>query len=323
MIKAGIIGGDGYATGELIRLLLNHPDVDLKWVQNQRLAGCDVASVHQGLIGEIDMHFTAETRFEEIDVIFLCLGSGESRRFLEQHAAALPEDLRIVDLSPDFQFDEEHGFLYGLPEINRKYIIRGKRTANPGSIATAVLLALLPLARNLLLNSDIHVNVISGCTEEGIEPSTVSRFPWRNENVTLYKPLKHPQLNEIQRMLASLQTSFDSKVNLIAMQGGFSRGTLLTAYIDCPIELSEIRKLYESYYDDHNFTFVSDRMPDLKDVVNTNKCILHLSKEDGKLLVVAALDNLMKGGAGQAVHNMNLLFGLHERVGLQIKASAF
>ena len=276
------------------------------------------------LVGETALYFTNETPLDAVDVIFLCTPHGESRKFLELHKDNIPDDLRIIDLSQDFRIaDDTHDFIYGLPELNRKYIIRGKHVANPGCFATAIQLALLPLARNLLLNSDIHVNAITGSTGAGVKPSATSHYSWRNDNVSIYKPFTHQHLAEIYQTLHGMQASFNSKVNFIPVRGCFSRGIFATLYMDCPVELSEIKKLYNEYYDDHNFTFVSDRMPDLKDVVNTNKCLLYLTKEDGKLLIVSVIDNLLKGASGQAVHNMNLLFGLHERVGLQLKASAF
>lgn len=322
MIKAGIIGGAGYTAGELIRLLLNHPDVELVWVNSNSNAGNPVSQVHQGLIGETDLVFTSETPFDQIDVVFFCTPHGESRKFME--ANAIPEDLKIVDLSQDYRIsDGEHDFIYGLPEVNRKYIIRGRHVANPGCFATAIQLALLPLAKNLLLNSDINITAITGSTGAGVKPSATSHYSWRNDNISVYKPFKHQHLAEIKQTLKSMQNSFNSEINLIPVRGCFSRGIFVATYLDCPVELSEIKKLYEDYYDDHNFTFISDKMPDLKDVVNTNKCILHLEKEGNKLLIISVIDNLLKGASGQAVHNMNLLFGLHERVGLQLKASAF
>lgn len=324
MIKAGIIGGAGYTAGELIRLLNIHPDVELKWVNSGSNAGNLVTDVHQGLIGELDLHFTSETPFEEIDVLFFCTPHGETRKFMETHE--IPVDLRIIDLSQDYRIqDGTHDFYYGLPELNRRSIVKegAKHVANPGCFATCIQLALLPLAKNLLLNSDIHVNAITGSTGAGVKPSATSHFSWRNDNVSIYKPFKHQHLAEIRQSLSQLQNSFKASVDFIPVRGCFSRGIFTTAYLDCPIELNEIRKLYEDYYADHNFTFVVDKMPDLKDVVNTNKCLLHLIKEDGKLLVVSVIDNLLKGASGQAVHNMNLLFGLHECTGLKLKPSAF
>ena len=323
MIKAGIIGGAGYTAGELIRLLINHPDVEIKWVNSSSNAGNRVDAVHQGLIGETDLEFIADTPFDDVDVMFCCTPHGETRKFMESHI--VPEELRIIDLSTDYRHqDDSHDFVYGLPELNRKRIVNGtKHIANPGCFATCIQLALLPLAKNLLLNSDIHVHAITGSTGAGVKPGATSHFSWRNDNVSIYKPFKHQHLDEIRQSLSQLQSSFSSKLNFIPVRVCFSRGIFATVYIDCPIELNMVRKLYDEYYADHNFTFVTDKMPDLKDVVNTNKCLLHLIKEDGKLLIVSVIDNLLKGASGQAVHNMNLLFGLHERVGLNLKPSAF
>ena len=322
MIKAGIIGGAGYTAGELIRLLIDHPDVDLKWVHSSSNAGNRVDSVHQGLIGETKLVFTADTDFSNVDVLFFCTPHGESKRFLESHPEAL--ELKIVDLSQDYRIaDGNHDFIYGLPEMNRKYIIRGRHVANPGCFATAIQLALLPLARNLLLNDEIHVTAITGSTGAGVKPSATSHYSWRNDNVSIYKPFRHQHLAEIRQTLSTLQTSFNSEIDFLPVRGCFSRGILAAVYLKCPVDVEEVKKLYREYYSDHNFTFLSERMPDLKDVVNTNKCILHVTKEDGKLLVVSVIDNLLKGASGQAVHNMNLLFGLHELTGLRLKASAF
>ena len=325
MIKAGIIGGAGYTAGELARILLNHPDVELKWMSSTSNAGNRVDSVHQGLIGETDLVFTSETPFAEIDVLFLCTPHGFSKPFLEEHKAEIPEELRIIDLSQDFRIkDESHDFVYGLPELNRKYIVHDcKHVANPGCFATAIQLALLPLAKNLLLNSTVHITAVTGSTGAGVKPGPTKHYSWRNDNVSIYKPFKHQHLLEIRQSLEQLQSSFNQELEFIPMRGCFSRGIFATLYMKCPIELEEIKKLYEDYYSDHNFTFITDKPVDLKDVVNTNKCILHLEKVDDKLLITSVIDNLVKGAVGTAVHNMNLLFGLHERVGLHLKASAF
>lgn len=323
MIKAGIIGGAGYTAGELIRLLINRPDVQLMWVNSSSNAGNPVASVHQGLIGETDLVFTDQTPFDEINVLFFCTPHGQTRTFLESHS--VPDDLRIIDLSTDYRHqDGTHDFVYGLPELNRKAIVRGaKHIANPGCFATAIQLALLPLAKNLLLNKDVHVFAITGSTGAGVKPAPTSHFSWRNDNISIYKPFRHQHLDEIRQSLSQLQNSFASEIDFIPVRGCFSRGIFATLYLDCPVELSEIRRLYDDYYSDHNFTFVTDKMPDLKDVVNTNKCLLHLEKEGNKLIIVSVIDNLLKGASGTAVHNMNLLFGLHERTGLCLKGSAF
>ncbi len=323
MIKAGIIGGAGYTAGELIRLLVNHPDVELRWVNSNSNAGNKVSDIHQGIVGETDLKFTTQTPLDDIDVLFCCTPHGESRKFIESHS--MPEDLRIIDLSADFRNnDGTHDFVYGLPELNRRVIVNGARhIANPGCFATCIQLALLPLAKNLLLNSVINVTAITGSTGAGVKPSPTSHYSWRNDNVSVYKPFKHQHLAEIKQSLTQLQNSFKADINFIPMRGCFSRGILASVYLDCPIDIDVLKELYDSYYDDHNFTFVIDRMPDLKDVVNTNKCLLYLVKEGGKLLIVSVIDNLLKGASGTAVHNMNLLFGLHERVGLTLKGSAF
>jgi len=243
---------------------------------------------------------------------------------MESHE--IPEDLRIIDLSTDYRHqDGTHDFVYGLPELNRRKIVKegAKHIANPGCFATCIQLALLPLAKNLLLNSDVHVNAITGSTGAGVKPGPTSHYSWRNDNVSIYKPFKHQHLDEICQSLSQLQNSFKSSIDFIPARGCFSRGIFATAYLDCPVELEEIRKIYDEFYEDHSFTFVVDKMPDLKDVVNTNKCLIHLIKEDGKLLIISVIDNLLKGASGQAVHNMNLLFGLQEKTGLNLKPSAF
>lgn len=323
MIKVGIIGGAGYTAGELIRLLVHHPDVEIAWVNSSSNAGNSVAAVHQGLIGDTSLKFIPDTPLDDIDVLFCCTPHGESRRFMESHQ--VPDELRIIDLSMDYRIaDGTHDFVYGLPEMNRRTLVHGtKHVANPGCFATCIQLALLPLAKNLLLNSDIHVSAITGSTGAGVKPGATTHYSWRNDNVSIYKPFKHQHLAEIRQSLTQLQHSFKAELDFIPMRGCFARGILATAYLDCPVELDELRRLYDEFYDDHNFTFVVDKMPDLKDVVNTNKCLLHLIKEGDKLLIVSVIDNLVKGASGQAVHNMNLLFGLHEKTGLMLKPSAF
>lgn len=325
MIKAGIIGGAGYTAGELIRLLVNHPDVELSWVNSSSNAGNRIDSVHQGLIGDTDLKFTDGLPFEGTDVLFLCTPHGFSRPFLEEHKAELPDEMRIIDLSQDFRLaDGTHDFVYGLPELNRRNIVHDcKHVANPGCFATAIQLAMLPLAKNLLLNADVHVNAITGSTGAGVKPKPTAHYSWRNDNVSIYKPFRHQHLAEIRQSLTQLQQSFDAEIDFIPVRGPFSRGIFASLYLDCPVELDVVRGLYDEYYSDHSFTSVTDKEVDLKDVVNTNKCLLHLDKIDGKLLITSVIDNLLKGASGTAVHNMNLLFGLQEKVGLMLKPSAF
>ena len=326
MIRAAIIGGSGYTAGELIRLLINHPDVEISWIQSETNAGKRIDEIHQGLIGEIgDKTFTSETPLEDADVIFFCTPHGKTKEWMSQNSERIPEHLRIIDLSTDYRIEDgTHEFIYGLPEINRKRIVReGKYIANPGCFATAIQLALLPLAKNLLLNEDINVTAITGSTGAGIKPSATTHFSWRNDNVSIYKPFTHQHLNEIRQTLSTLQQSFSHDINFIPMRGPFSRGILAVVYMTTKMKEGDIIKLYEDYYDDHNFTFISDKSVDLKDVVNTNKCLIHIEKIGDKLLITSAIDNLLKGASGTAVHNMNLLFGLHERIGLKLKATGF
>lgn len=324
MIRAGIIGGAGYTAGELLRLLINHPDVEVSWVHSTSNAGNLVTDIHQGLIGETFLRFTDTTAWEDIDVVFFCTPHGQSRTFIKENP--IPEDVKIIDLSNDFRLKdgEEHDFVYGLPEMNRKPMVRGaKHVANPGCFATAIQLALLPLAKNGLIKSDIHITAITGSTGAGVKPSATSHYSWRNDNVSIYKPFRHQHLGEIMQTMRELQPDFDAEINFVPVRGCFSRGIMAIAYLDIEEDIETLRQLYEEAYSDHSFTFITDKQPDLKDVVNTNKCIIHLEKVDGKLLITSVIDNLLKGASGTAVHNMNLLFGLSERTGLQLKPSAF
>lgn len=322
MIKVGIIGGAGYTAGELIRLLINHPDAEMVFINSSSNAGNKITDVHSGLFGETDMRFTDQMPFENIDLLFLCSAHGDSKKFMDSHS--LPEHVKVIDLSTDFRMkSDEHKFIYGLPELNRRAICKSKYVANPGCFATCIQLGVLPLAKHLMLNSELHVNAITGSTGAGVKPGPTSHFSWRNDNISIYKPFTHQHLSEIDQSLRQLQNSFNSRINFIPVRGNFSRGIFATTYIDCKIDLEEITRIYEEYYDDHSFTFITDKNPDLKQVVNTNKCLIHLEKHDDKLLIISMIDNLLKGASGQAVHNMNLLFGLEEKVGLHLKGSAF
>ncbi|MBN2661519.1 MAG: N-acetyl-gamma-glutamyl-phosphate reductase [Tannerellaceae bacterium] len=322
MINVGIIGGAGYTAGELIRLLLIHPDVEISFVNSTSNAGNKITDVHSDLYGETDLVFTDELPFSDIDVLFFCTAHGDSKKFMDSHE--VPSSLKIIDLSTDFRLESpEHDFVYGLPELNRRRICAAKHIANPGCFATCIQLGVLPLAKHLMLNSELHVNAITGSTGAGVKPSGTSHFSWRNDNISIYKPFEHQHLAEIKQSLSSLQNSFRSAINFIPVRGNFSRGIFATNYIDCKIDLSEIKRIYEEYYSDHSFTFVIDKNPDLKQVINTNKCLIHLEKHNDKLLIVSMIDNLLKGASGQAVHNMNLIFGLEESVGLHLKPSAF
>ncbi len=310
MIKVGIVGGDTLVAGELIALLINHPDIELVFVESVIHAGLPITDVHGSLFGETALLFTAEPLLDAIDQLFLCVAKGEARRFIEKYT--LPEELRVVDLSPDYRQDDS--FIYGLPELNRKYIIRGKRVTNAGSLSTAILLPLLPLAKNLLLNSELNVRMLVGSmeTESHLFPSDLSEG---NPVISC----EHPHVEEACRALNQLQNSFSALMNVSIERQDFPRGILTSITLDCPIDLAMVKELYETYYEDHNFVFIIDRKPQLKQIINTNKCLLYLEKCEGKLHIIAVFDQLLKGAAGQALHNMNLLFGLHERVGLVLK----
>ena len=322
MIKVGIVGGAGYTAGELIRLLINHPDVELVFVNSTSNAGNLLTDVHEGLYGETDMRFTDELPLDSIDCLFFCTAHGDTRKFMETHS--VPETVKIIDLSMDYRIEDgSHDFVYGLPELNRRRICSARHIANPGCFATCIQLGLLPLAKHLMVNSEVHVNAITGSTGAGVKPSSTSHFSWRNDNISIYKPFTHHHLDEISQRLSQMQKSLNSAINFIPVRGNFSRGIFATLYMDCKIGLEEIRRIYEEYYSDHSFTFIVDKNPDLKQVVNTNKCLIYLQKIENKLLVISMIDNLLKGASGQAVHNMNLLFGLEESVGLHLKPSAF
>ncbi len=322
MIKIGIIGGAGYTAGELIRLLINHPDADIVFINSSSNAGNKITDVHSGLFGETDLVFTDELPLNEIDLLFFCTAHGDTKKFIDSHT--LPEDLKIIDLSTDYRIKrEDHDFIYGLPELNRRQICSSRHVANPGCFATSIQLGILPLAKHLMLNSELHVNAITGSTGAGVKPSSTTHFSWRNDNISIYKPFEHQHLAEIRQSLIQLQNSFQSNINFIPVRGNFSRGIFATTYINTKIELEEFRRIYEEYYDDHSFVFLTDKNPDLKQVVNTNKCLIHLQKFGNKLLIISMIDNLLKGASGQAVHNMNLLFNLEETVGLHLKPSAF
>lgn len=320
MIKTGIIGGAGYTAGELLRLLVNHPQVAVVFVHSTSNAGNRLTEVHGGLEGDTELRFCAEYDLRSIDVLFLCSAHGESRKFME--ATDIPAGLKVIDLAQDFR-DESCGFVYGLPELNRERIRTADRVANPGCFATAIQLALLPLAAAGLLQSEVHVTAVTGSTGAGVKPSSTTHFSWRTANISTYKSFTHQHLIEIGRNLRGLQPSFDAEVNFVPMRGDFARGILASVYTGCPLDQQQARQLYGEFYREAVFTHLSDREIDLKQVVNTNKGLLHVAKYGSKLHIISAIDNLLKGASGQAVQNMNLMFGLDERCGLNLKASAF
>lgn len=320
MIRAGIIGGAGYTAGELIRLLVNHPQVEIAFVHSTSNAGNLLTEVHGGLEGETTMRFCAEYDLASVDVVFLCSAHGQSRTWMAEQR--LPEGLRIIDLAQDFR-DESEGFVYGLPEMNRERIREARRVANPGCFATAIQLALLPLAAAGLLEDEVHVTAVTGSTGAGVKPSATTHFSWRSDNLSVYKAFSHQHLLEIGRNLRLLEPAFGQEINFVPMRGDFTRGILASVYTNCPLDEEAARKLYADYYAGAAFTHVAERAVDLKQVVNTNKALVHAAKHGSKLHVVSVIDNLLKGASGQAVQNMNLMFGLDEREGLRLKASAF
>jgi N-acetyl-gamma-glutamyl-phosphate reductase len=313
MAKIGIVGAAGYTGGELLRILVNHPDVHLTCIMSNSQAGKLVSDVHTDLLGSTNVRFCAD--LHPVDVLFLCSGHGESKKFLT--ANEIPWHTKIIDLSTDFR-DETEGFVYGLAEFQKAKILSANKIANPGCFATSIELALLPLAQAGLLKSDVHVSAVTGSTGAGQALSPTSHFSWRNNNASIYKAFTHQHLTEIGMVLGAKSQA--PKVNFIPYRGNFSRGILANVYTDYAGTQQEAIELYESYYQDSPFVFVSPQAVDVKQVVNTNKCFLHLEVYDGKLLISSVIDNLIKGASGQAVQNMNLMLGWPETAGLGLKA---
>lgn len=302
--------------------MLGHPEVEIKFVHSSSNAGNRITDVHAGLLGETELMFTDEMPFEEIDLLFFCTAHGDTRKFLESHQ--LPDELKVIDLSMDYRIkSHEHDFIYGLPELNRRATCKSRYVANPGCFATCIELGLLPLAKEHLLKGDVSVNAITGSTGAGVKPSATTHYSWRNNNISIYKPFTHQHLAEIMQSVKQLQPDFDGEIDFIPYRGDFPRGIFATLVVRCDLDIETIYKLYESYYERDSFTHIVNKPIDLKQVVNTNKCLIHLEKHGNKLLITSIIDNLLKGASGQAVHNMNLLFGLEETVGLKLKPSAF
>ena len=321
MIQAGIIGGAGYTPEELIRILLRQPEVKLNFIYSTSQAGKPVAAIHQDLLGETNLQFSGEIN-SEVDVVFLCLGHGNSLKFLQENTFS--ETTKIVDLSTDFRIsNKNHSFVYGLPESKKEEIKKADFIANPGCFATAITLAILPLASEKLLQDEVHINAVTGATGAGTSLSETTHFTWRDNNFSAYKAFEHQHLAEINQSVKKLQQDFSSALNFIPNRGNFSRGIHCTAYTNFRGSLKEAQQLYQDYYKDAVFTFVVEEEVHLKQVVNTNKCLIRLQKFGDKLLVTSVLDNLLKGASGQAVHNMNLMFGFEEDLGLKLKASYF
>lgn len=324
-IRIGIAGGAGYTGGELLRILINHPQAEICWVHSNSNAGKPLSDVHADLFGDSDLKFT-DSISQDIDVLFLCVGHGDAKKFLNSHEIA--KSIKIIDLSQDFRLNgnAKHGgrsFVYGLPELNREAIKQAHNIANPGCFATGIQIGLLPLAAAGLLNSEVHINATTGSTGAGQSLSPTSHFSWRNNNLSVYKAFEHQHLNEIGQSLNQLQNNFDQALNFIPQRGDFTRGILAAMYTESALTLDEAYDLYENYFKDHPFTHISKRNIDLKQVVNTNKALIHLEKHGNKLFIISIIDNLLKGASGHAVQNMNLMFGIGETVGLRLKASAF
>ncbi|HTM99107.1 MAG TPA: N-acetyl-gamma-glutamyl-phosphate reductase [Pedobacter sp.] len=331
-IKAGIVGGAGYTGGEMLRILLNHPNVDIAFVNSTSNAGNLIADVHTDLIGDTDLKFTGDLP-QDIDVLFLCVGHGDAKKFLTANPIA--DHIKIIDLSQDFRLsanasfstpDSElkvKDFIYGLPELNREAIKSANNIANPGCFATCIQLALLPLASKGLINQEVHINATTGSTGAGQSLSPTSHFSWRNNNLSIYKAFEHQHLNEIGESLTKLDASFSKTLNFIPQRGDFTRGILAAMYVESELTLAEAQSIYENYYAGHPFTHVSKKNIDLKQIVNTNKALIHLEKHGNKLFIISIIDNLLKGASGQAVQNMNLMFGLEETAGLKLKATYF
>jgi N-acetyl-gamma-glutamyl-phosphate reductase len=317
MIRAGIIGGAGYTGGELIRLLINHPEVTIAFMQSRSQADEPVYSSHPDLLGETPLRFTGEFHWD-IDVLFLCMGHGASSEFLTENA--VPQGVKVIDLSQDFRLDASR--VYGLPELNRAAIKGAEFVANPGCFATAIQLALLPLAHNGALR-EVHVSGVTGSTGAGVKPSSTTHYSWREGNMSTYKAFEHQHMAEVTLSLMQYQPWFEQPINFIPYRGNFTRGILITAYqyIEWPLE--EAVRVYKEYYEEHPFTWVSNAPLDVKQVVNTNKCYVNLSLHNGYLMIQTVIDNLLKGASGQAVQNLNLMFGLEETTGLKLKGSAF
>ena len=321
MIKVGILGAAGYTGGELIRLLLNHPDAEIVFANSESNAGNLVSDVHEGLIGDTDLRFTDQMPFDQVDAVFFCFGHGKSEQFLKEHT--IPERVKIIDLAQDFRIKGNHDYVYGLPEINKAEIAKAKHVANPGCFATAIQLALLPAAKMGLLTKDVAVNAITGSTGAGQKPGATTHFSWRNNNLSIYKPFTHQHLAEIRQSLIQVQGSLDVSIDFIPYRGDFTRGIFCTAVIKTGAESCDTVAAYKDFYQEAAFTHYSEKGIDLKQVVNTNKALVHVDVFEDKILVTSAIDNLLKGAVGQAVQNMNIMFGLRETSGLNLKASAF
>ena len=322
MIKVGILGAAGYTGGELIRILVNHPEAEIVFANSESNAGNHVAEVHAGLYGDCDLKFTSEMPFDKVDVVFFCFGHGKSEAFLKEHS--IPENVKIIDLAQDFRLEAPgNDYVYGLPEINKERIAKAQHVANPGCFATCIQLGLLPAANMGLITEDVAVNAITGSTGAGQKPTATTHFSWRNNNMSIYKAFNHQHVPEIKQSLRQVQGHLDADIDFIPYRGDFTRGIFATEVIKTDKPLEEIVEGYKAFYKDARFTHYVDKPIDMKQVVNTNKALVHCDKYGDKLLVTSTIDNLLKGAVGQAVQNMNIMFGLDEAEGLRLKANGF
>ena len=323
-IKVGIVGGSGYTGGELIRLLINHPNVDITFINSKTYTGKKVVDIHKDLIGELEIKFIGEIK--DCDVLFLCLGHNKSEEFLRK--TSINRKTKIIDLSQDYRTgksfignDEKRDFIYGLPELYKNEIKTAKNISNPGCFATAIEISLIPSIEKKYIHDEVHTNAITGSTGAGVVPSKTTHFSWRNNNVSNYNVFNHRHLNEIYLHLN--QICNDVKINFIPVRGNFSRGIFCTSYFKSDVTIEEINEVYKIYYKNHPFVHISENEISLKEVINTNKCILHVSKVNDKILITSIIDNLIKGASGQAIQNMNLISGFEEMTGLKLKSSIF
>ena len=322
MIKIGILGAAGYTGGELIRLLLNHPEAEIVFANSESNAGNLVADVHEGLYGDTDLRFTSEMPFEKVDVVFFCFGHGKSEQFLREHT--IPSNVKIIDLAQDFRLAApDNDYVYGLPEINRERIAAAQHVANPGCFATCIQLGLLPAAKLGIVKGDIAVNAITGSTGAGQKPGATTHFSWRNNNMSIYKAFCHQHVPEICQSLKQVQGELDAEIDFIPYRGDFARGIFATEVVKTDMPIEQIVEAYKDFYKDAVFTHYVDNAIDMKQVVNTNKALIHCDKFGNKLLITSTIDNLLKGAVGQAVQNMNIMFGVEETMGLRLKGSAF
>ena len=325
-IKVGIVGGAGYTAGELLRILINHPSVSVAFIHSSSNAGNLISQIHSDLIGETDLVFTDAMDFDSVDVLFLCVGHGDAVKFV--NAYTFPKSLKIIDLSQDFRWGANpnattEGWVYGLPELNLAAIKSANCVANPGCFATAIQLAILPLAAKNLLTNDVHVHAITGSTGAGQRPTDTTHFSWRNNNMSIYEAFKHRHLKEITASIKSLQNDFAEDLNFLPVRGNFARGIFASVYTKTDLSETALKELFSNYYFSSPFTHVTEQNPHLKQVVNSNKALVHVAKHGNKALIISMIDNLLKGASGQAVENMNLMFGLPHTEGLRLKALAF